>query len=104
MSKEWYDVTVTESYHATYKVLAEDQQEANDMIDNLINVGQIDPTNDEPGSYDRDVSVNLGDEPNKGDEYWTNNDGEEECELFRGTKKGKRKFRLTDPVKKRKRR
>ena len=65
--KRWFDVTITESYHATYKVKATCLAEADDLANEAVNSGQIDPTNDGDDSYDREVSVEEGEKPVKGD-------------------------------------
>lgn len=65
--KRWFDVTIAESYHATYKVKATCPDEADDLANEAVNSGRIEPANDGDASYDREVSVEEGDKPVKGD-------------------------------------
>jgi len=73
-NRKWYEVTITESYHATYKILATDEHEADDIANELVNNGVIDPTNDGGDSYDRETSVEPATPPEDGEEHYSKAD------------------------------
>lgn len=74
--KKWYDVTVVECYRATYKVRAEGMQEADDLVNELVNSEVVDPTSDCPESYERSTSVDEGERPTATcAAYWEYRDG-----------------------------
>ena len=72
--KHWFDVTLTERYSCTYKVLAEDESEACDIIDNAVNTSEIDAATDDPNSYDRETDAWQGEAPEDGDIIVENED------------------------------
>ena len=55
--RRWFDVTIKESYHHTYKVWAMDEQEADDLANDAVNNSLIDPTEDGAQTYDRETDV-----------------------------------------------
>lgn len=67
--KHWFQVEVSETYHQTYVVRALDENDAADMINDLINEDEIDPSKD--GEYERSVNpFRMANEPSEGQEYW----------------------------------
>lgn len=76
-AKKYFDVTVKVSWHATYKVEAEDNHEASDIIDKLLTTEQVDPLVDDPESYDREIEMGLGDIPEEGDTVYSSKDVED---------------------------
>ena len=92
MAKKWFSVSVNETYTESYPVYAEDEEEATEIINNLINSDQIDPT--DSGNYDRDTTAySVPHPPNDGDEYWTFNEetGDEEREIYKEKPKCQKK-------------
>lgn len=87
--KKWYDVTVVESYHATYKIKAGDMHEAEDIANELVNSEMVDPTADCPDSYERCTWSGPVDAPTEpGTVYWEYRDGRP-CAREAGRKKAK---------------
>ncbi len=69
--KKWYTVTVEERYSDTYIVRAEDAVEAEDLVNELVNREVVDPTRDNPDSYDRRTYTDPCEKPTTpGAAYW----------------------------------
>lgn len=67
--RKWFDVTVKVSYHHDYKVLAKDENDASDIVNDLLNCGSIEPEIDGNQSYDRELDVSEGEQPEDSDYY-----------------------------------
>lgn len=67
--KRWIRVDVTENYYDSYLVRATDEEEAYDMVNDLINTDEIDPS--ASGMYERSVEPTpLAGAPDVDREYW----------------------------------
>lgn len=86
--KKWYAVTVEERYSATYTVRAEDAEEAEDMVNDLVNQELVDPAGDNPDSYGRATYTDETEKPKGGGvPYWEYRDGRL-CSRKAGGRKG----------------
>lgn len=69
-TRKWFDVTVRQEWHATYKVLARDGRDAVEIADSLLCTGKIDPPRDDPESFDGGTEASEGEPPADGDKWY----------------------------------
>lgn len=67
MAKGWYVSNVAVSYHCEYKILAENAEEARELINEAIKIQAIDPAKDDPETCMINVDVDPGLSPTNGD-------------------------------------